>query len=53
LDVAVAHRTPGRWSPALHPRHATISITLGVHQHALPTLQHEAADQVAGPIYGA
>jgi integrase len=33
--------------------HATISITLDVYQHALPTLQREAAAQVAALIYGA
>jgi integrase len=32
--------------------HATISITLDVYQHALPTLQREAAAQVAALIYG-
>jgi integrase len=33
--------------------HATISITLDVYQHAMPTLQREAAAQVAALIYGA
>ncbi len=33
--------------------HATISITLDVHQHALPTFRREAAAQVAALIYGA
>jgi hypothetical protein len=41
---AATHRSaasPSTTSRALHPGHATISITLGVHQHALPTLQRE------------
>jgi integrase len=33
--------------------HATVSITLDVYPHALPTLQRAAAAQVATLIYGA
>jgi len=36
-----------------HLGHATISITLDVYQHAMPTLQREPAAQVAALIYGA
>ena len=32
--------------------HATISITLDVYSHAMPTMQREAAAQVAALIYG-
>ncbi|MFD2093343.1 tyrosine-type recombinase/integrase [Blastococcus deserti] len=32
--------------------HATISITLDVYSHAMPTMQREAATQVAALIYG-
>lgn len=44
----------------VHPRivqerlgHATVSITLDVYSHAVPSLQREAAAQVASLIYGA
>jgi integrase len=32
--------------------HANISITMDVYSHALPTMQREAAAQVAALIYG-
>ncbi|MGH2806278.1 MAG: tyrosine-type recombinase/integrase [Actinomycetota bacterium] len=32
--------------------HSTIALTLDVYSHALPTLQHEAADRVAALIFG-
>jgi len=32
--------------------HATISITLDVYSHAMPTMQREAVAQVAALIYG-
>jgi hypothetical protein len=36
----------------LRPAHANVSITRDVYSHAVPTLQREAASQIADLIFG-
>jgi hypothetical protein len=34
------------------PQHATIAITLDTYGHVSPTLQEEAAEAIAGLVFG-